>query len=50
MRNKARTKGKTAHLVSEEPERDSRVVDFMERLKQSLATSSRGEAKCRASQ
>jgi DNA end-binding protein Ku len=43
---KARMKGKTAHLVSAEPERDSNVVDLMERLRQSLATS-KGSAKAR---
>ena len=43
---KARMKGKTAHLVAEEPERDSNVVDLMERLRQSLA-SSKGAAKSR---
>jgi DNA end-binding protein Ku len=42
---KARMKGKTAHLVSEAPERDSNVVDLMERLRRSLATSSKGEGK-----
>jgi DNA end-binding protein Ku len=44
---KARMKGKTARLVSGEPERDSNVVDLMERLRQSLATSSKGAAKSR---
>jgi DNA end-binding protein Ku len=43
---KARMKGKTARLVSEEPERDSNVVDLMERLRQSLA-SSKGAVKPR---
>jgi DNA end-binding protein Ku len=43
---KARMKGKTARLVSEEPERDSNVVDLMERLRQSLA-SSKGAVKSR---
>jgi DNA end-binding protein Ku len=42
---KARMKGKTAHLVSEAPERDSNVVDLMERLRQSLSTASKGGAK-----
>ncbi len=42
---KARMKGKTAHLVSDAPERDSNVVDLMERLRRSLSTTSKGGAK-----
>src|SRR5262245_12214256 len=36
---KARMKGKTVHLKEEAPERDSNVVDLMERLRRSLETS-----------
>jgi DNA end-binding protein Ku len=36
---KARMKGKTVHLESEEPERNANVVDLMERLRRSLETS-----------
>jgi len=40
---KAKTKGKSADLVAEEPHRDAKVVDLMERLRQSLdASSGRG--------
>ena len=40
---KAKMKGKKADLVSEEPPRDAKVVDLMERLRQSLdATGKRG--------
>jgi len=41
---KAKMKGKTADLVAEEPPRDAKVVDLMERLRQSLdASSGRGK-------
>lgn len=36
---KAKMKGKTADLVAEEPPRDAKVIDLMERLRQSLAAS-----------
>jgi non-homologous end joining protein Ku len=36
---KAKLKGKQAHLVSDEPRRDAKVVDLMERLRQSLERS-----------
>jgi DNA end-binding protein Ku len=36
---KARMKGKTVRLVSDQPERDSNVVDLMERLRRSLESS-----------
>ena len=39
---KAKMKGKPADLVSEEPHHDAKVVDLMERLRQSLDASSRG--------
>jgi DNA end-binding protein Ku len=40
---KAKMKGKSADLVAEEPHRDAKVVDLMERLRQSLdASSGRG--------
>jgi DNA end-binding protein Ku len=38
---KAKMKGKKADLVSEEPPRDAKVVDLMERLRQSLDASGR---------
>ena len=41
---KAKLKGKSPHLVSEEPPRSSNVIDLMERLRASLATS-RGSSK-----
>ena len=37
---KAKMKGKSADLVAEEPHRDAKVVDLMERLRQSLDQSS----------
>lgn len=46
---KAKVKGKPADLVTEEVQRDSNVVDLMERLRRSLASSNaRGKAKTRA--
>jgi DNA end-binding protein Ku len=39
---KAKMKGKPADLVSEEPHHDAKVVDLMERLRQSLDASTRG--------
>lgn len=39
---KAKMKGKRADLVAEEPPRDAKVIDLMERLRQSLDASSRG--------
>jgi DNA end-binding protein Ku len=45
---KARMKGKTAHLVSDKPERDSNVVDLMERLRRSLESSKGAPAKRQA--
>jgi len=45
---KAKMKGKPADLVSEEPHRDAKVVDLMERLRQSLDASSRGRGGGRA--
>jgi DNA end-binding protein Ku len=45
---KAKMKGKPADLISEEPPRDAKVVDLMERLRQSLdASSGRGRARRR---
>ena len=42
---KAKIKGKKADLVSEEPAHDAKVVDLMERLRQSLdASGKRGRA------
>ena len=42
---KAKMKGKKADLVSEEPAHDAKVVDLMERLRQSLdASGKRGRA------
>jgi len=45
---KAKMKGKPADLVSEEPHHDAKVVDLMERLRQSLDASSRGRGGRRA--
>jgi DNA end-binding protein Ku len=45
---KAKMKGKSADLVSEEPRRDAKVVDLMERLRQSLDASGRGRGGRRA--
>ena len=42
---KAKMKGKEAHLVAEEPPRDAKVVDLMERLRQSLDASGRRGAR-----
>jgi non-homologous end joining protein Ku len=42
---KAKIKGKPADLVSEEPARDAKVVDLMERLRKSLASRGRGRAR-----
>jgi DNA end-binding protein Ku len=39
---KAKMKGKKADLVSEEPPRDAKVIDLMERLRQSLDAGKRG--------
>jgi DNA end-binding protein Ku len=39
---KAKIKGKPADLVAEEPVRDAKVVDLMERLRQSLDAGGRG--------
>jgi DNA end-binding protein Ku len=41
---KAKMKGKTADLVAEEPHRDAKVVDLMERLRQSLDSRGRNGA------
>ena len=51
---KAKMKGKKADLVAEEQPRDAKVIDLMERLRQSLDASSgrgrqRGGASARAS-
>ena len=41
---KAKIKGKPAELVAEEPPRDAKVIDLMERLRQSLdASAGRGK-------
>ena len=45
---KAKMKGKKADLVAEEPPRDAKVIDLMERLRQSLDASSRGRGGRRA--
>jgi DNA end-binding protein Ku len=39
---KAKMKGKKADLVAEEPPRDAKVIDLMERLRQSLDASGKG--------
>jgi DNA end-binding protein Ku len=47
---KAKMKGKSADLVAEEPRRDAKVVDLMERLRQSLdASTGRGRRRGAAS-
>jgi DNA end-binding protein Ku len=47
---KAKMKGKKADLVAEEPPRDAKVIDLMERLRQSLdASSGRGRRRAAAS-
>jgi len=47
---KAKMKGKKADLVAEEPPRDAKVIDLMERLRQSLdASSGRGRRRRAAS-
>ena len=47
---KAKMKGKPADLVSEEPPRDAKVIDLMERLRQSLdASGQRGGRRSAAS-
>jgi DNA end-binding protein Ku len=47
---KAKMKGKSADLVSEEPPRDAKVIDLMERLRQSLdASGNRGGRRAGAS-
>jgi hypothetical protein len=47
---KAKMKGKKADLVAEEPPRDAKVIDLMERLRQSLdASSGRGRQRRAAS-
>jgi DNA end-binding protein Ku len=45
---KAKMKGKPADLVSEEPPRDAKVVDLMERLRQSLDASGKRGGRRRA--
>ena len=42
---KAKMKGKKADLVAEEPPRDAKVIDLMERLRQSLDASGKGGGK-----
>jgi DNA end-binding protein Ku len=45
---KAKMKGKPADLVSEEPRRDAKVIDLMERLRSSLDASTKGKRRTRA--